>query len=58
MQLKANIQIMRYAPLVQLVRSMRLTPAELTAMLSGGGIPGMEAAPAYNNEQEENEDEE
>lgn len=35
-----NLQI------VQLVRSMRLTPAELTAMLSGGGIPGMTAAPA------------
>ena len=32
-----NLQI------VQLVRSMRLTPAELTAMLSGGGIPGMAA---------------
>ena len=34
-----NLQI------VQLVRSMRLTPQELTALLSGGGIPGM-AAPA------------
>ena len=32
--------------IIQLVRSMRLTPQELTAMLSGGGIPGMEAAPA------------
>ena len=32
--------------IVQLVRAMRLTPAELTAMLSGGGIPGMAAAPA------------
>ncbi len=29
-----NLQI------VQLVRSMRLTPHELSAMLSGGGIPG------------------
>ena len=28
-----NLQI------VQLVRAMRLTPAKLTAMLSGGGIP-------------------
>ena len=30
--------------IVQLVRSMRLTPAELNATLSGGGIPGMAAA--------------
>ena len=35
-----NLQI------VQLVRAMRLTPAELTAMLSGGVIPGMNAVPA------------
>jgi hypothetical protein len=34
-----NLQI------VQLVRSMRLSPAELNAMLSGGSIPGMTAAP-------------
>ncbi|MCM1219213.1 MAG: DUF4315 family protein [Lachnospiraceae bacterium] len=51
-----NLQI------VQLVRSMRLSPQELTAMLSGGAIPGMAPAPAYsdadNGEQEENEDEE
>ncbi len=32
-----NLQI------VQLVRSMRLSPHELSAMLSGGVIPGMEA---------------
>ncbi len=32
--------------IVQLVRAMRLTPQELNAMLSGGGIPGMTAAPA------------
>ena len=44
--------------IVQLVRSMRLTPQELNAMLSGGGIPGMTAAPAEENEQEENADEE
>ena len=36
-----NLQI------VQLVRSMRLTPAALTDLLSGGGIPGMEPAPDY-----------
>ena len=53
-----NLQI------VQLVRSMRLTPAELNAMLSGGGIPGMTAAtdyPAettdYDEEQEDTENE-
>ena len=48
-----NLQI------VQLVRSMHLSPQELTSMLSGGAIPGMAPTPAYNNEeQEENEDEE
>ena len=31
-----NLQI------VQLVRSMRLSPHELSAMLSGGGIPGID----------------
>ena len=50
-----NLQI------VQLVRSMRLTPQELTALLSGGGIPGM-AAPAGEaadyEEQEDTADEE
>ena len=44
--------------IVQLVRAMRMTPQELNAMLSGGGIPGMPAAPAEENEQEENADEE
>ena len=44
--------------IIQLVRSMRLSPQELTAMLSGGGIPGMEAAPADYAEQEGNADEE
>ena len=44
--------------IVQLVRAMRLTPQELNAMLSGGGIPGMTAAPAGENEQEDNADEE
>ena len=53
-----NLQI------VQLVRAMRLTPAELDAMLSGGGILGMTAAtdyPAettdYDEEQEDTENE-
>ena len=44
--------------IVQLVRAMRLTPQELNAMLSGSGILGMTAAPAEENEQEENADEE
>ena len=47
-----NLQI------VQLVRSMRVTPQELNAMLSGGAIPGMAAVPADDEEQEDNEDEE
>ena len=42
--------------IVQLVRSMRLTPAELNAKLSGGGIPGMAAAPADYDNDEEQED--
>ena len=49
-----NLQI------VQLVRSMRLSPAELTSMLSGGAIPGMTPAPVLSgaDNEEENEDEE
>ena len=47
-----NLQI------VQLVRSMRLSPQELTAMLSGGGIPGIAAAPADYDGQEDNGNEE
>lgn len=47
-----NLQI------VQLVRSMRLSPQELTSMLSGGTIPGMAPAPTYNDEQEETDNEE
>ena len=42
--------------IVQLVRAMRLTPQELNAMLSGGGIPGMAAADY--DEQEDTEHEE
>ena len=51
-----NLQI------VQLVRSMRLSPAELTSMLKSGAIPGMAPAPTYNSadneEMEETENEE
>ena len=47
-----NLQI------VQLVRSMRLTPQELTAMLKDGGIPGIAPIHADYEEQEETENEE
>ncbi|WP_195199039.1 DUF4315 family protein [Faecalispora jeddahensis] len=47
-----NLQI------VQLVRTMRLTPAELTAMLSGEPIPGIATVPADYDEQEDTENEE
>lgn len=47
-----NLQI------VQLVRSMRLTPQELTAMLSGEPIPGIATVPANYDEQEDTENEE
>lgn len=47
-----NLQI------VQLVRSMRMTPQELSAMLSGGGIPGIAAPAADYTEQEDTENEE
>lgn len=47
-----NLQI------VSLVRSLKVTPEELTAMLSGGGIPGIATVPTTNHtEQEENDDE-
>ena len=47
-----NLQI------ITLVRSMRVTPAELTAMLSGEAIPGIATVPADFNKQEDTEDEE
>ena len=47
-----NLQI------VQLVRSMRLSPAELTALLSGCGIPGMNAVPEETYGQEDTDHEE
>lgn len=42
--------------IVQLVRSMRMTPQELNAMLSGGGIPGMGAADYEEQEDAEHEE--
>ncbi len=47
-----NLQI------IQLVRSMRVTPQELTAMLSGEPIPGIATVPADYEKQEDTEDEE
>ena len=42
--------------IVQMVRALRMTPAQLSAMLSGGTIPG--SMVDDNNEQEENSYEE
>ncbi|HGM1346897.1 TPA: DUF4315 family protein [Clostridioides difficile] len=48
-----NLQI------ISLVRSMRVSPQELTAMLSGEPIPGIDTVPAdHTEEQEDTEDEE
>ena len=47
-----NLQI------VQLVRSMRLTPAALTDLLSGGGIPGMKTVPEALTREEDTDNEE
>ena len=43
---------------VQMVRALRLTPEQLNAMLSGGTVPGMAAASADYNEQEDTAHEE
>ena len=32
--------------IVQMVRAVRMTPAQLSAMLSGGMVPGRDAVPA------------
>ena len=45
-----NLQI------VQLVRSMRMTPQELNELLSGGAIPGMTAADYEKQEDNANEE--
>lgn len=47
-----NLQI------VQLVRSMRLTPAALTDLLSGGGILGMKTVPEALTREEDTDHEE
>lgn len=47
-----NLQI------VSLVRSLKVTPEELTALLGSGGIPGIATVPTTNHtEQEETDDE-
>ena len=46
-----NLQI------VQLVRSMHLTPAELSALLAGGGIPGIATIPADEENEEDSDNE-
>ena len=38
--------------IVQMVRALRMTPAQLSSMLSGGMVPGRAAGPA-DSEQEE-----
>lgn len=38
--------------IVQMARALRMTPAQLSAMLSGGMVPGRAAGPA-DSEQEE-----
>ena len=46
-----NLQI------VQLVRSMHLTPDELSALLAGGGIPGIATVPAEDENEEDSDNE-
>lgn len=47
-----NLQI------VSLVRSLKVTPEELTALLSSNAIPSIATVPANHNKQEDTEDEE
>ena len=47
-----NLQI------VQLVRAMHLTPAELSALLADGGIPGIATVPAEDENEEDSDNEE
>ena len=44
--------------IVQMVRALRMTPAQLNAMLSSSAVPGMAAASADYTEQEEIDHEE
>ena len=38
--------------IVQMVRALRMTPAQLSAMLSGGMVPGRAAGPAHSEQEE------
>ena len=38
--------------IVQMVRALRMTPAQLSAMLSGGMVPGRAAGPADSKQEE------
>ena len=40
--------------IVQMVRALRMTPAQLSAMLAGGVLPGSAAAPIDSMEKEDN----
>ena len=44
--------------IVQMGHALRLTPEQLNTMLSGGTVPGMAAASANYNEQEDTDHEE
>ena len=44
--------------IIQTVRALRLTPEQLSALLSGGTVPGMAATSADYNEQEDTDHEE
>ena len=44
--------------IVQMVRALRMTPAQLNAMLSGSAVPGMAATSADYDEQEDTDHEE
>ena len=44
--------------IIQTVRALRLIPEQLSALLSGGTVPGMAAASADYNEQEDTDHEE
>ena len=36
--------------IVQMVRALRMTPAQLSAMLAGGMVPGQDAIPAHSEQ--------
>ena len=58
LQIVQLVRSMRLSPHELSAISMRLSPHELSAMLSGGGIPGMEAAPGYPAEPADHDTEE